>query len=691
MREASTPERTEEIQGLLRASNLKTHVFLEREVTKDASDWAVIADLDGSVGVDWEKSGRKFKWAVPSLTPKASKISFTVLNRNAEYSEGSGTVNSGAFDNDTRIRLNAGYRLNTAKSPQTTELDNFTGTESFFHHTKLLSGEIRLDATDSPFTTIYFNDFFKTNGTVKYTADPGYTATGYYIFTKNFTAPGIGNVTKLRITGNDTKWRLYWRSIPNVDSAKIGNNKSTDWTLLGNSTASEQEFSLTDADCQFFQVAVVADGIGSWGDTTAITKIEFDFEDFFENLYKDVFHLDTPSFTDPKAPTMPLVKCKGRDLWKRAVENEINLEDLSAGVELTQLVKDVCNQVNIKFSSTSIADLSVFGVRDLSDGLKDITKVNKVFELIMQIITQNDTGDRYQMFLEYDAVEDENILFLQKKPDTFVADFVFNFDQYESIGDSRKNYDKVFNRITMLDQSAVVDELESLDGPTNFTTIGDKTLTWTGDAIYKQPLITINSGDAVVTLKDVNNTSMEFTITGTTIDVDIEVKGNKFSAASPIYAEWFNLDNFSTNIGSTFRIINQLIKTDAEAKLMARGLIGDFGVPKKEANNLVFPYTHLLLEQNDMNMIWARFVFVDDLYLITGIKYHWDNSATPGDNTIFNLEDSGLNFTDAGTFNYDDVMDYDIGYLYDMGISTPLSTKAEIDAASILEFDKAVV
>ena len=687
MRDASTPARTEEILQLLRGSNLKTHVYLEREVTAQEKDWTLIDDLDGSKGVNWSKSAKKYKWATPSLTPKASTIDFSVLNKNAEYSEGSGQTNSGAFGIDTRIRLNGGYILNNPKDSVVRITDDFTGSESTFHNTQLSGGEVVLDSSGSTFTTNYFNDLFPTNGSVTYLNNEGYTATGYYIFTKNFTGHGIGDVKTLRITGNDTKWKMYWRSITNLSAAQAGNNDSTHWTLLGSSSAVEQEFSLSSADCQYFQVALVADGVGSWGDSTAIVDINFDYDDYFEAIYKDVFYLDNPSFTDPKAPAMPMVNCKGRDLWKRANENEVNLKDMTAGVTVTQLIKDVCDQVNIKYGTSSIVDLSAFDSRDLATGLGEVTKVDKVFEIIMQVITQGDSGDRYQMYLEYDSTEDDNILFVTKKPDTYLADFVFNYNYYESIGNSGRDYDKVFNRITIFDASTTVDKQQELAALTNYTTTGNKTLSWTGDAVYKQPIIDIKAGsssDVTVTLLDVNNTDMQFTIAGTTIDVDITVNGCKFSSGSPTYyAEWFDLDNFLTNVGTTYKINNLLVRSDAECKLMARGLIGDFGTPRKEANNMVFPYTHLMMEVNDMVMLWARFIFIDNLYYITGIKYHWDNSKSPSDNTVFNLEDSGLNFSDISTYIYDDVLDYDIGYVYDMGISTPLSTKEEIDAASV--------
>ncbi len=116
-------------------------------------------------------------------------------------------------------------------------------------------------------------------------------------------------------------------------------------------------------------------------------------------------------------------------------------------------------------------------------------------------------------------------------------------------------------------------------------------------------------------------------------------------------------------------------------KLITEEHINEFGTPILEANNLLYPYMNLLTEQNDMALLWPRNVFLDDLVFITGINHRWNIKT---DATTYNLSDSGLNFSDVSTFTYDGIMKYDKGYLYDMGISTPQSTDAEIDAASVI-------
>ena len=94
--------------------------------------------------------------------------------------------------------------------------------------------------------------------------------------------------------------------------------------------------------------------------------------------------------------------------------------------------------------------------------------------------------------------------------------------------------------------------------------------------------------------------------------------------------------------------------------------------------NLVEGYIHRCLNFND------------DINFITGFKYRW---SIDQDSTTFNTDDSGLNFSDISNFNYDEENGerYDIGFVYDMGISTTLSTDAEIDAASIMTYDLEVV
>ena len=378
---------------------------------------------------------------------------------------------------------------------------------------------------------------------------------------------------------------------------------------------------------------------------------------------------------------MPMVELSGRDTYKKAIESDVNLEDLSGGVAIDVLLKTLLDGVGIRYTASSITDLSSFSNRTLANGLGDSVKLEKIFEFIMQIISQD--TDKYQMYIQYDDGLDDNIFFLQPKPTTHIADFVFNYRHYRGIGNYGKNYDKMLQRITIADKQINVDELVDLDTEV-VSGAGDYSFSWSGSASFLEFEITtgsIDTGDIIFNTSQ-TSTSLDFTVTGTSPSFTIKVKGCKTNN-TPVYGEFVHIENSLNRRGNTIKLINKLVLDATEYKKITKELMDDFANPVIQLNNLQFPYLHLMLQINDFTMNWARFVFNDDLSYLTGMKHNWNINQ---DSTSFNSDDSGLNFSDVSNFLYDESNGerYDIGFVYDMGISTTLSTDAEIDAASII-------
>jgi hypothetical protein len=81
-----------------------------------------------------------------------------------------------------------------------------------------------------------------------------------------------------------------------------------------------------------------------------------------------------------------------------------------------------------------------------------------------------------------------------------------------------------------------------------------------------------------------------------------------------------------------------------------------------------------LLEINDQIMMWSRFFYDENLYIVTGIinTYNTTNSYTE-----FVLSDTGRNLAQDGNFIYDrngmaigtDDILHDSGFLYDMDLT----------------------
>ncbi len=678
MRSASTQDRTDIITRKLKSSNCKAHAVLEWD---NNGTWEYLEDLDGRRGITWKKSAKSYKYANFALTPLASTIGFSVLNLNGKFSPGSGTDYSDVLDLDTKVRLRGGYLLDdsTTETSESVALNSVYRSYNFY--TKYnSSGYVELDADNSGGKTdIYFKDLFTPYYDSETYDDSTYSPDAYFVQTYDSFKKGYVDFSQFTIACNNTEGDVYYRTFNDRDREETINQNSTDWTSAGATVNGTKTVAVSGDKKRFLQVAVVYDGV-AWADDLRITDVTVYYEPYVEWLYYDVFYLDTPSYSEPKEPNIPMLSCKGRDIFKRAIETDMNLSDLSGSVAITQLIKDICDAIGIQYTATSIVDLSAFSNRTLATGLEDVKKAADIFDLIMQIINQ--TGSvKYQMYMEYDSSIDDNVLFVQPKPSTYEAAFVFNYEHFESIGDKRRNYDKLLKRITVVSDNQVFDAEQQLASFT-YNTAGTKTLSWANNAEAKRFLVVVNSGDGVVSLVSVEPKSMQFIITGTSIDVSILIYGNEWNTDPTFEGEWIDYDNMVNNNGITTRFTNPLVLTDNECRDIAKGYIEDFGTPIEEANTLKYPYLNLLLEQNDMSLLWARYAFIDDLYFITGMTYNWNISANPGDSTLYNLDDSGLNFSDISDFIYDDIMDYDKGYVYDMvhGVD---ATEAEAIAAYV--------
>lgn len=679
MREASTPEITSEIAENLISSNFRTTTYLE---VYRGGDPAYIEDLDINSGIKWSLGGKKRKYANFSLTPLTGTCSFQVDNINGRYSPGSGTTFENIFDNDVKIRLQSGYYLNDLKEEEekTVNLNNISGfyVGSYFHRTIYDSGTVKIDLSASYLK--HFSDLLNPlYGSETYN-DSTYAVGSITVHTYDLLKQDYGQFNGFKITANNTTGTVYYRALNDAFCLTFSN--SSDWTSVGNLADGIKDVTITPVKKRFIQVAVIYDGI-SFSSDLQITDIKVKIQSQIELLYKSVFYLDTPNFDDPPAPVAPKVFCTARDAYKRAINTEINLQDYSSvNISVNDLIKEVCDQIGIKYTSSSISDLTSFPDINLASGLGEVKFADDVFVLIMEKIN----SENYQMYLEYDETEDDNIMFVKQKPNTSEeADGAFSFTNYVSIGSSKKNNDKALQRFTILSNSRVIAAEEQLDSQV-ISSIGNFVFSWSGEAEYKR--FEADFPDNIRGTVVVTPTTATLTVTEITGTVTVTLYGNKWSSTAPDFeGEAINFNNMMNGIGTTSQSINPILTSDVECKTAAEGFISSFASPIQESQGLIWPYLNLLPEINDVFLMWRRYFLDDNLYFITGISNTWDESENPKQETSFDLDDSGRNFSETNSFVYDDEptpMKYDSGFLYDMGISTPQSSDAEIDAASII-------
>jgi hypothetical protein len=634
-------------------------------------------DVDSKKGVRISKRAKRLKYANFSLTPLAATIKFDVLNKNGQYSEGSGTALEDVLKFNRKIRIKSGYKLSEDAGDVDTAL-TLNAANAFYFFTKNSGGSSVPDVTNAAAETdTHFTDIFDINYDGGLYGGATYTPSGYYIY-KAFDTSRTEwfKIKEFQLTANGTAGTIFYRTYNTIEEADE-QTTSDAWTNAGATINGTRTISV-DSDDRYIDIAVIFN-IDDWSSTFAVSAITVTTLSFIEFIYTDVFYLDVPQQVDP-ANGFSIVRCSGRNIWKKAVETDINVEDLSGGVAVDQLIKDIADKVNIQYSATSIADLSSFSNRTLATGYGDTVKVEEVFEDIMTIIQ-----DSYQMYMEYDETIDDNILFVQLKPTTFDAQFVLHFNKYQS-ATKKKDYGRLLQRITVLDTDAVVEKEEELDSEVAQSSTGAQIFTWSGEAIYKRITFTTSADGFTAVIDNVSNERVDFTVTATGGGGTwtARVFGNKIDGAAPTgMGEAVNSANMLSDEGITARLTNPLVLSDAEAETIAEGFVSAFGDPVFQMN-VIYPYLNLLLEINDQTLIWAKNLFTDDLFIITGYDFRW---AETNDSTTFHLEDSGRDFGDEGGFIYDrdalgsvvPAIGYDKGFIYDMvfGVDGVLGDVAE--------------
>jgi len=257
----------------------------------------------------------------------------------------------------------------------------------------------------------------------------------------------------------------------------------------------------------------------------------------------------------------------------------------------------------------------------------------------------------------------------------------------------------MLQRVVAYDEEVSKDSEILLNGTQNFTSTGDVTYSWINEAGYKRVTYDSSgsSADFSMVIKECNTSvtsgstpNIVFTITGTTIDVDIKVYGCEWSASDPIFeGEYINLENQTDKKGVTVKIENPYFAsgTDADVKKFVEAFGDDYGTPSVEIGNLQYPYLNLIDDLNDPDLVFSKLAFTDDIFAIVGKTYKW--SEKPGDFTTYKLVDTGIDLSDLSDIIYDapsNLIDYDHGFIYDMKFG-PQATDEEIEAGTVYKYD----
>jgi hypothetical protein len=599
------------------------------------STWVVFDDIESR---DIEFSNRNKRYQSYSFLPPANKIDFTLNNFNQIYSTGSGNPEASILKKNLLVRAWSGFELTSGQTFNS--IDDFTTNTKFVHVQK--SGNHLINDISSYSGTVggglgltlYGDDVY--GGTL-------YSPLGYYLKRES-----IANIEQefLRATTivSSNQFDFFYRTSP------IATFGSGGWHFLALNTGSNQINIIADLDDDYIEYGVRFKS-PNWNDTDYVSTTTLTKTDNLFMFNRGVFVLDEPDFQDTK------VKCSGRNYLKKSLETKINMPDLSSGENVGTAISFVLDRCSIPYNRTNWDSSSTAVTVDgtLGESLNNISGW-KCLDFLMDSL--NAGNDDWRLKFEEDGG-----VSLKKIPTDAEADWNVHYNfNIESIS---KNFDsdRQLQRITAINKSFIVNKETLLK--TYSGTATSLHLTYGTAAIYVRYTDTNN---VILSEDSRSNTAIDFTMSGSTADIDVFGCTPRNPITNELWAELGNSDNIKANNGSTYRKINPFMDQDMLNEWTEYMMSINSDPKKKITLSMVSnPY----LELNDKIVVFDLYTYTDDIYVLAGIKESWRDPVLKDQLT---LEDSGI---DIGAFIWDrngyfagfnDFL-YDIGLVWDQNLT----------------------
>ena len=654
MKSLSSTERTYQAQLKLRGS--QCYAYTKLTYIDDAG--AEKQFTDHAYPIRAKKHGEPPRYANNTYEPAVAEISFDVINLASIYSPKNTTSSLNTlFVRDRIFKLYAGIK--TAYPPDATTLQ-IPNSAALRYFMALGSEDVVPDVGNSGGAAqTYFTDLFHNYDTFNYD-DEKLSPSGYAIWQLDASAyvskASRLAIEKIQVYCNSAHGRVYYKTGNSLAELNAGTLTSDGWTYLGPTQNGLNEYTISKKGQFAIQVAVLNYG-PDWSDESlTVWNVSFVYREDVEWVLLGTFYLDDPDFGENPGAEISVVKIKGRNSWKKALETEINLSDLSAGVALTALIKTVADRVGLTYTATSIADLAAYGSRTLDTGYGDSVKASKVFEDIMLVC-----GAAYRM-----RCDDSGVLYVEARPTASLADYVCSYKSYVKANQTQRT-DKQLQRATIFTDKQVLAAVVNLGSQTTFNTPGvQAAITWSGSAISKYWVVTDVVGTLAISAASftAEDKGVVFTTTGAG-SLKVQVKGNKFKTTEPeFHGEAADVDNITNLDGRTVQVENPLMISDAECKAVADLLITEFGDPDFDIT-VEEAYLNPFLELNDAALMLSRDFLELGIYATIGLEYIIASETEKY--VIITLYDTGKKITDDGAITYDRAVpwQYDKGIVYD--------------------------
>ncbi|NHZ84323.1 MAG: hypothetical protein GWP19_00390 [Planctomycetia bacterium] len=658
MKSASTNDRTEfilyDILGGARSKPLAKIEYYD----ENTSTWIEFADIKNlSLG----KSNVNKQYGKFILVPPSNTLSAGIDNKESKYSPGTGNEFDGVLQRNLKVRVWNGYEITQG------EISDYVFSPSSYerlYHSQVLGNKIYsdIDQNDSFLNLPDITDSWVFYGDGTY-GDYNYQNEGYFLSDIIEFDSDVA-LKFLLIDSDSTKIDIWYRA-SNTSTDLSGNSEA--FTLLGSTISGTKTFTLPFVTDKYFQIAIVFH-TGEW-ESGYVENIKIQYTDITEYFSEGEYLLDDPSFSANHGNYS--ASFSARDKFKKAFETQINTPDYSSQ-DVAEVIRDIVDRMGIEHNDGNelIADTGYTVTISTDDTFKNIKAIDALNECMLYLNSKN---INYRLELN-----DNGYLQLVLK-DTTVNNADWQIDyRWTGLSISKKyESDKLLQRVTIMSESHTVDEEIQL-ATQNYTTAGNKTLSWSGDAIYKRITITEGSGnDAVFTLTKTELDSIELNIsTGSIIDITVTIDGDKLTAGFIGYAgEDIYYNNQKNYEGFTQRIINRLIQSDEESRVFAEKLIDIYGNPEFKVT-IRLP-ANPLLELGDKLLIWEKYTNTKTIYRIDkislsynaeGARYYQTLQLSDMGSDLDNFQWDRHNVLNGGMYEGIDDLKWDTGLLWDQDL-----------------------
>lgn len=602
--------------------------FIKTQYYNDVT--ATWCDFEDVQGRTISLSNQNKRYGSFSFVPPSKELSLSLNNYESIYSTGSGNAKASILKKNLKIRCFTGYELSGTGSNSYTD-DFTTGVKNY--HTGVISGSLYATMSAASGTISKYADF---NSYDRFDyGDRAYSAQGYYYKKYSFSSTAYDAFSSLKITSSSNKFSVKYR---------LG---ALGWSPYQALNTGANTININSpANAKSLEYIVRFEGT-LWNTADRITAAKIFTTRKGYLFERGTFICDEPEYGDT-------VTVKGRDYLKKALETEISLPTYS-NTNIGIVIKDIFDRCSIPYDTadwdTSGTTITVNST--LADELCDISGW-KALDFAMDAINAGDDDWRLKS-------DSNGNLMLKKVPvASNQADATIGyFNNIESVS---KNFDsdKQLQRITVMNKDVPVNSEHLIRTGTSGT------VSWGTAALYVRYVDNVGN---LATESYRSNTEIRFTFSNTaTPNVSVYGCFPKNAITHEVWGERGNASNITKNDGQTYKMINPMLSA-SQCSALADYLIGLWSSPSMKIDLTM--QSNPYLELNDNVMVFDKYTYTDDIYLINEIKEEWNE---PSLKDTLTLTDRGVNL---GGFIWDknghdsgaNDLCYDKGFVWDQDLS----------------------